>query len=493
MSTGSTTGRAPVIPREVKIVLSVLVISAMVMILNETILSVALPVIMEDFQVGADIAQWLTTGFMLTMAVVIPTTGFLLQRFTTKAIFLAALILFAVGTLVAALAPTFSVLLGARVIQAAGTALVLPLLMTVALTVIPAERRGTIMGIIAIVISVAPAIGPTVSGFILNSLSWHWLFWVMLPIVLVALVVGGSVIRNIGETRRAHFDVFSVILSAFAFGGLIYGLSSMGTILAGEGTAAIIAIVVGVIALAAFAWRQVRLGKDDKALLDLRPFRIRNFTVSLVVVLLAMGSLLGAIMVLPIYLQTSLGVSALVTGLVVMPGGLLQGLAAPLVGRLYDSVGPRPILIPGAFLMAGTVWWMTTLDTNSPTGLVVAMHICFSLGLSLMMTPLMTTALGSLPAQLYGHGSAILNTLQQLAGAAGTAVMIAALSVGTSLAAQSGAATAEATASGTRSAFILAGVIALFALVGSFFVQRVTGDPEESVEVVEVVEERVQS
>ncbi|AGF73427.1 MDR family MFS transporter [Corynebacterium halotolerans] len=481
MNTGSPTGQPPVIPREVKIVLSVLVISAMVMILNETILSVALPAIMSDFNVGADVAQWLTTGFMLTMAVVIPTTGFLLQRFTTKAIFLTALSLFAVGTLVAAIAPAFSVLLGARVIQAAGTALVLPLLMTVALTVIPPERRGTVMGIIAIVISVAPAIGPTVSGFILNSLSWHWLFWVMLPIALLALIAGGSIIRNIGETRTSPFDVPSVILSAAAFGGLVYGLSSMSSIIEGEGTAAITAIIVGVFALVGFVWRQIGLGKKDRALLDLSPFRIRNFTVSLVVVLLAMGSLLGTIMVLPIYLQTALGVSALVTGLVVMPGGLLQGLAAPLIGRLYDAVGPRPILIPGAILMTATVWWMTTLSTDSPTWIVVAMHICFSIGLALMMTPLMTTALGSVPAHMYSHGSAILNTLQQLAGAAGTAAMIAALSIGTGLASEAGRTTAEATATGTRSAFILAGVIAIFALIGSFFVTRVQEPVEQQV------------
>lgn len=232
------------------------------------------------------------------------------------------------------------------------------------------------------------------------------------------------------------------------------------------------------LALVVFVWRQQQLSKRDAALLDLRPFRIRNFTVSLAVVLLAMGSLLGTIMVLPIYLQTSLGVSALVTGMVVMPGGLLQGLAAPLIGRLYDSVGPRPILIPGAVLMTATVWWMTTLDAGSETWVVVVMHICFSIGLSLMMTPLMTTALGSVPSHMYSHGSAILNTLQQLAGAAGTAAMIAALSVGTTLAADGGQAVAEATATGTRSAFLLAGIMAIFALIGSFFVTRV--DEEES-------------
>ena len=464
---------AVTIPREVKIVMTVLVASAMVMILNETILSVALPAIMTDFAIDATLAQWLTTGFMLTMAVVIPATGFLLQRFTTRTIFLTALSLFSVGTAIAAIGPVFPVLLVGRIVQATGTALVLPLLMTVALTVIPPQRRGTVMGIIAIVISVAPALGPTLSGFILSSLSWHWLFWFMLPIGILALVVGGYFITDVGETRAAHFDPLSLILSALAFGGLVYGLSSMGMILEGEGTVAIAAVIIGTLSLVGFVRRQITLGATGKALLDLSPFRIRNFTVSLVVVLLAMAALFGVIMVLPIYLQTSVGVSVLVTGLLLMPGGLLQGLAAPLIGRLYDSIGPRPILIPGALLMTSTVWWMTTLDQNTAIGTIIAMRISFSIGLSLMMTPLMTTALGSVPAHMYSYGSAILNTLQQLAGAAGVAVMIAALSIGTAFATEAGADVAEATATGTRTAFLISGIFSLIALLGSLFVTRV--------------------
>ncbi|QGU06586.1 putative multidrug resistance protein EmrY [Corynebacterium occultum] len=476
----STSPAPQKLPREVVIVLAVLVISAMIMILNETILSVALPSIMEDFQVPETTAQWLTTGFMLTMAVVIPTTGFLLDRFTTKTIFVTALLFFTVGTFIAALAPTFAILLGARIIQAVGTALVMPLLMTVTLTVVPPERRGAMMGIISIVISVAPALGPTVSGFILNSLSWHWLFWMMLPIVLVALVVGTILIKNIGETRKSPLDVLSVLLSALAFGGLVYGLSSIGAILNGEGGMAIMILIIGVISLVVFGWRQIQLGKQGRALMDLRPFQIRNFTFSLLAILLAFGAMLGTVMVLPIYLQNSLGATALVTGLVVMPGGLMQGLIAPFIGRFYDKVGPRPLLIPGAVILAAAAWSLTLLGSSTPIWLVVVLHVGFSLGMCLMMTPLMTTALGSLPKQLYGHGSAILNTLQQLAGAAGTAIMIAALSFGTLLASDSGLSQTAAVASGARVAFIAGAIIAVLALVASLFVTRVREEPSSA-------------
>jgi len=460
------------LPAEVRVILTVLVGSALVMFLNETILSVALPSIMEDFHIPATTAQWLTTGFMLTMAVVIPATGWILQRFTTKQVFLAAVSGFLVGTVVAAAAPTFTVLLIGRIVQAVGTALIMPLLMTVAMTVVPANRRGSVMGVISIVMSVAPALGPTVSGFILNRLTWHWLFWLVVPLITVALVVGAVFIRNIGETTRAPFDPPSVVLSALGFGGLVYALSTLGVDL----PVALGVALVGVLALALFVWRQLKL---ETPLLDLRPFTIRNYTLSVLVALLLMGTLLGVVMVLPIYLQTALGVTALVTGLLLMPGGLASGLLAPFIGRLYDRVGPRPLVIPGALLLLGAVWAMTRLDIASTITEVIAMHIVFSLGLALMMTPLMTTALGSLPQHLYGHGSAILSTLQQLAGAAGTAILIAALAFGTRAAAAGGADLAQATADGAHTAFIVAGIMAVLVLLASPFVTRVAEEQQE--------------
>ncbi|HJD77598.1 MAG TPA: DHA2 family efflux MFS transporter permease subunit [Corynebacterium pollutisoli] len=467
-----STTKKQALPADVKIILIVLVGAALVMFLNETILSVALPSIMADFSIPATTAQWLTTGFMLTMAVVIPTTGWILQRFTTKQVFLAAVTSFLVGTVVAAWAPTFTALLVGRIVQATGTALIMPLLMTVAMTVVPANRRGSIMGVISVVMSVAPALGPTVSGFVLNRFTWHWLFWLVLPLIAVALVVGAIFIRNIGETARSPLDPLSVVLAGLGFGGLVYALSTLGT----EPTVAIGVAVVGVASLALFVWRQIRL---ETPLLDLRPFTIRNYTLSVVVALLLMGTLLGVVMVLPIYLQTALGVTALVTGLLVMPGGLASGILAPFIGRLYDRVGPRPLVIPGALLLFGAVWAMTRLDINSTTTEVIIMHMVFSLGLALMMTPLMTTALGSLPKHLYGHGSAILNTLQQLAGAAGTAILIAALSFGTQAAVAGGADLAQATVDGAHTAFIVAGVMAALVLVASPFVTKVAEEQQE--------------
>ncbi|WP_246389060.1 MDR family MFS transporter [Corynebacterium incognita] len=468
---------------EVTMSLVVLVAAATVMILNETSLSVALPAVMADFGIPATSAQWLTTGFMLTMAVVIPTTGFLIERFSTRQIFVASVLLFMAGTTLAALAPTFLVLLAGRVIQASGTALAMPLLMTVTMTLVPPQRRGTIMGIISVVISVAPALGPTVGGLILDRFSWHFIFWFMLPLGLLILALGVAKLPNVGETRETPLDVPSVVLSVFAFGGLVYGLSSIEQMLAGNATVPVVVTVVGVVSLVFFVRRQLALAKDSRALLDLRPFTIRNYTIAVVIMLLAMGLLLGSVTVLPIYLQTSLGVTAMTAGLVVMPGGLLQGLLSPIIGRIFDSVGPRPLMIPGALAMAVSIWLLSLLGEDAALWKVVAIYMLFAVSVGFMMTPLMTTSLASLPQELYSHGSAILTTLQQLAGATGTALLIVVLTRGTQLGEESGLGEAAATAQGASWAFMVGGTLAVVAAAMTPLVKRVRVDAEETAPV----------
>lgn len=461
------------LPKGTGMTLAVLVLGAMIMILNETSLSVALPAIMADFGIPATSAQWLTTGFMLTMAVVIPATGYLLERLRTRQIFLFAVVAFLVGTVVAAMAPVFPLLLLGRIVQASGTALMMPLLMTVTMTLVPPQRRGSVMGVISIVISVAPALGPTVGGFILNSLTWHFIFWAMVPLVVLILVFGLIKLPNVGEQRTIPLDFLSVVLSVLAFGGLVYGLSSINAILKGEGTTEIIITVVGLISLIIFVRRQNALAKDNRALMDLSPFRVRNYRFAIAIMLLSFGMMLGTVTVLPIYLQTSLGATAAITGLVVMPGGILQALISPFVGRLFDSYGPRPLLIPGVIMLTASLWLMSTLDENDAIWHVVAMHILLAFGMGLMMTPLMTSALSSLPGDLYGHGSAIMNTLQQLAGAAGTAFLVVFLTRGTESSMAAGQAADAATAHGAHWAFLFAGAVGIVACVLAPMVKRI--------------------
>ncbi|MDQ0848177.1 DHA2 family lincomycin resistance protein-like MFS transporter [Arthrobacter sp. B3I9] len=449
--------------RESVTIIVTLLVATFVVILNETIMNVALQRLMVDLRVDAPTVQWLSTGFMLTMAVVIPTTGFILQRLSTRAVFLLAMGLFAGGTLLAALAPGFEILLLARIVQAGGTAIMLPLLMTTILTLVPIARRGAVMGNVSIAISVAPAMGPTVSGAILEHFSWRFMFVFVLPIALAALAIGARYLTNVGETEKSRLDALSVVLTVPAFGGLVYGLSQIGGGQGGPGSPAVVALVVGAAAMVAFVFRQLRLQKSSAPLLDLRAFNFRMFTVSVLLLVVAMIALFGAVILLPLYLQEVRGLKSLETGLVLLPGGLAMGLLGPFIGRAFDKVGPLPLTLAGSVLLVLSLFQFALLDASTPVAWIVALHVGLGLGLALLFTPAFTTGLNPLPPHLYSHGSAIMSTLQQVAGAAGTALLVSIYAV---VAASSGM------VAGMHAAFLTAAAIAVAAVVLSALMRK---------------------
>lgn len=452
-------------------VIAVLLVSTFVVILNETIMSVALPVLLTDLDITAGVGQWLTGGFLLTMSVVIPITGFLIRRVSTRVLYGAAMGLFSTGTLVAALAPGFGVLMVARVVQAGGTSIMLPLLMTTVMTLVPPARRGAIMGNISIVIAVAPAIGPTVSGLVLSVLGWRFMFWLVLPIAVVTLVLGLRRIVDIGEPTDTRIDVVSVLLSVVGFGGLVYGLSSIGQAASGEVVPLWVPFVAGGLGLVAFVLRQLQLQRTDGALLDLRTFRARTFTTASILMMLMMAALLGTIVLLPIYMQTVLGLDPLGTGLLLLPGGLLMGLLGPIVGRLYDKVGARMLLVPGAVVTSAALWFATLFTATSSMWLVLVFHLMLSAGLACAFTPLFTAGLGAVEPRLYSYGSAIFSTTQQLAGAAGVALLVSVLSVREAALAAGGASEVEQTAGGIHAAFLVAACLSVVAVAGAFLIR----------------------
>jgi MFS transporter, DHA2 family, lincomycin resistance protein len=465
-----------------------LLAAAFVAILNETTMGVAVPHLIGDLGITAVEAQWITTSFMLTMAIVIPITGFLLQRFTTRAVFVTAMSLFSAGTLLAILAPGFPMLVAARVVQASGTAIMMPLLMTTLMTVVPPNARGRMMGRVSVVMSLAPAIGPTVSGLLLDTVGWRWIFGIVLPIALVALVAGARWIHNLGETRKAPIDVLSVILSAFGFGGVVYGLSLIGG--GGHGGESggqqgggesnslmlLIALGVGVVSLGLFVWRQIMLQRRDRALLDLRVFRSANFTLSVGYLAIMSMAFFGAINILPLYLNASLGITSLVTGLIVLPGSLAMGLAGPIVGRMYDRWGTRVLLIPGSILTSGMLWLYTLFDAHTPVWIVMTVQTVLSIGLAFSFTPLFTASLGSLQPRLYSYGSAIVSTLQQVAGAAGIALMFTVMAAATLTATAADASAADASAAGAHAAFLVAAILSLPLIVLAFLIRKPADD-----------------
>ncbi|WP_314507433.1 MFS transporter [uncultured Microbacterium sp.] len=329
------------------------------------------------------------------------------------------------------------------------------------------------MGVVSIVIAVAPAIGPTVSGVILSVADWRWIFWLVLPISILALVLGAIFLRNVTKTHFVKFDVLSTVLSAFAFGGLIFGLSSVGEAALGHAPVPVwIPIVVGTVALIAFVLRQLQLQRTDAALLDLRTFRSRPFSIAVALIAIVMASLFGSLILLPIYLQQVLGLNTLAVGLVLLPGGILMGAMAPLVGSAFDRYGPTTLVIPGVMIVAGALWGMTTFGAATPVAWIIAVHATLSIGLGLVLTPLLTSALGSLPQPLYPHGSAILRTVQQVAGAAGTALFVTVMTVTAAAQSELGAAPSTSTAAGVHNALLIGALVATLGALLACFVRK---------------------
>lgn len=461
-------------PRGMRVIW-LLLIAAFVAILNETTMGIAIPHLNEDLGLPPELGQWMTSAFMLTMAVVIPTTGFMLVRFTTRQVFLAAMISFTLGTLICLVAPGFTLLLVGRVVQAAGTGVMMPLLMTTMMNVVPPHSRGRMMGRVGLVISLAPAIGPTLSGAVLETLSWRWLFAIVLPIALIALALGAKWMLNLGETTHAPIDILSIVLSAIAFGGIVFGLSQFGGHGEGAAGSAMIGWIVmafGAVALALFVWRQLALQKKDDALLDLRVFRSRNFVVAVTIMAVVAFSMFGTLSLLPLYLQNVAGLDSLQAGLVLLPGSVLMGLLGPVMGRIYDARGPKTLLVPGTIMIAAALFVYSTLGENTPIGVLIAVQIVMSLGLASSFTPLFSASLGSLERRLYSHGSAALNTLQQVAGAVGTALLVSLYSTALHLGEAEGLSIADAGAPGARTAFLLAAIVALVPVVLAFFIRK---------------------
>ncbi|MEQ2527293.1 DHA2 family efflux MFS transporter permease subunit [Robertmurraya yapensis] len=398
----------------------VLLLGSFLSILNQTILNVALPDLMNQFDVSATTIQWLSTGFMLVNGILIPVTAFLMKRFSTRQLFITSMLLLFIGTLINATAPSFGFLLTGRLIQAAGAGIIMPLLMTVVLVVFPAEGRGTAMGMIGLAMIFAPAIGPTLAGVVIEHLSWRWLFIGMLP--LVAIVIGLSLkfLINVSEPSKAKLDVTSVILSTLGFGLLLYGFSTAGD--KGWGDLLVLTFVVaGVIFLYTFCRRQLSSGDP---LLNLKVFKYKTFTMTAIINSLLTMVMYGDMILLPIYLQASRGFSVLETGLLLLPGALINALLSPLSGRLLDKVGIKPLAIFGLIFTIPALWGVTDLSESTTYTYLMVRTIILRIGLTFLSMPITAGGLNALPKELNAHGSSVTNTVRQVAGAIGTALII---------------------------------------------------------------------
>ncbi|MHA6251571.1 MDR family MFS transporter [Oceanobacillus sp. CAU 1775] len=440
----------------------VLITGAFVAILNQTLLGTALPVIMVDLNIDENTVQWLQSSFMLVNGIMIPITAFLIGRFTTRGLFLTAMTLFSLGTLTAALSFNFEILLMGRILQAAGAGIMMPLMQTILMLIFPIERRGAAMGMFGLVIAFAPAIGPTLSGYIVEMASWKVLFWMILPIAIIDIILAYFILKNVTKKTNPKLDVLSIILSTFGFGGILYAFSIAGSS-GWTSLEVILGMGIGIITLVWFILRQLNL---EEPILEFRVLKYKMFMISTIIGMVAFISMIGAAVVLPLYMQNMLGYSPSLSGLALMAGAVLHGILNPFTGRLFDRYGARWLAISGSLLMAVGTLMLTVLSTETSFIYLATTHTLRMVGISMVMMPVTTAGLNVLPNDLIAHGAAVNNTLRQVAGAIGTALPIT-IMTRTAIPGEG----VEGLIHGVNVSFIFAGVISVIGLVLSFYIK----------------------
>ncbi|WP_057915908.1 DHA2 family efflux MFS transporter permease subunit [Peribacillus muralis] len=454
-----------------------LLLSGFIGMFSETALNVALSQFMIVFDISASTAQWLTTGYLLTIGILVPISALLMQWFTTRQLFITSITLSLIGTVIAALSPFFDLLLTGRIIQAIGMAILLPLIFNTILVIFPPEKRGMVMGFLGLVLVVAPAIGPTLSGIILESLGWEWIFWIPLPLYTICLLIGIRYIQNVSTITKPKIDVISIFTSTLGFGGIVFALSSLGESTAGiKNSAVMITTTIGFVSLIVFVTRQLKM---EQPMLNLRAFKYPMFTLGTFMIFSCMMFTMVAMIVLPMFLIQGFGLNAIAAGLVLLPGGILQALMSPVTGRLFDKFGPKWLIPLGLSFITVALLFFSNITLDTHIAIIVVLHSLLMIGICLVWMPAQTNGLNQLPPSFYPDGSAIMNTLQQIAGAIGTAVAITIITLGVDRFMQdsqnqfNSANESLALVAGTQESFIFVLIVAIIGLICSLFIKKV--------------------
>ncbi|MGG3122444.1 DHA2 family efflux MFS transporter permease subunit [Priestia megaterium] len=399
--------------------LIVLMLGLFLAILNQTLLNVAIPHLITEFGVTANTAQWLLTGYMLVNGALIPLSAFLIERFGVRRLFLFAMFCFTVGSLICGIAPTFPIMLTGRLIQAIGGGVLSPLVMTIIVFIFPPHMRGKGMGIFGLAMMFAPAIGPTLSGWVIQNYDWHILFNSMVPLGAIVLIIAFFQLKDIQPPKDVKVHMPSVVTSLAGMGLLLYGFSEAGN----DGwtdPVVLSTIIGGAVLLIIFVLQQI---KSEKPLLDMRVFKYNIFSLSNIISIAITISMYAGMFLLPIYLQNIRGYSAFDSGLLLLPGALVMLVMSPISGTLFDKVGPRPLAIVGMLITSISTFEFTKLTMDTPFNHILGIYIIRSFGMSLLMMPIMTAGLNQLPQRLSSHGTSMSNTLRQVSGSIGISLM----------------------------------------------------------------------
>ncbi|MFW3538152.1 DHA2 family efflux MFS transporter permease subunit [Vagococcus fluvialis] len=444
-------------------VLIILLFGTFLSFLNQTLMNVALPSVMKDFDITAAQGQWLSNGYMLISGVMIPATAFLIDRFKTRHLYLTSMIVFTLGTFIASISINYPMLIAGRMIQALGAGPISPLMTVVIMNMFPVQSRGKAMGFIGLAMNFAPAIGPTLSGWIVQSYDWRSIFYVILPLGIINILVAVFALKNFGEQTYPKFNFLGIVLSTIGLGTLLLGFSNAGDKpwltfnVAGF-------VLIGLVVTGLFIYQQTH---TKLPMLNFSVFKHRIFTLSSITNFVVIMGLYGGMILLPLYIQNVRGVSPMTSGMVLLPGAIIMAIMSPITGALYDRIGARYLSFTGLIILSIGTFMFTLIDMNTTVIYLAIMQGVRSFGLGLALMPIQTDALNDLPLELMSHGSAMYNTIRQIAGSLGTALLVTIMSISTSnFAAENvGISIEEATLHGIQIAYIVVTAISIVAAV----------------------------
>ncbi|GGF68556.1 MFS transporter [Paenibacillus albidus] len=387
-----------------------IIVGMIMVILDGTVVNVAVPELVKYFSSDLSTIQWAITGYTLALAAVIPLAGWMTDRYGSKQVFLATVTMFVLGSILCSVAQTSSQLVLFRVIQGLGGGMVAPIGMAMVFKLAPIERRGSIMGMLGIPMLLAPAMGPILSGWLVESVSWHWIFLINLPIGIIAIILGVKYLPKSEKKGKTPLDLFGMILAPIAFSMLAYGVNEGGGI-GWSSTQAIAGLSVGGVALILFIIVELR---HKYPLLELRVFRSTDFTRGIILTWVTQAALFGSMLFVPLYLQQIRNFTPLETGLILLPQALASGIGMPLGGRLFDKIGARPLAFVGLTIISTALFLLSgiTVDTSLPV-IMVCLGL-LGLGMGLSMMPLNTHVLNSAPREWVGRVTPLTAAAQQV-------------------------------------------------------------------------------
>lgn len=446
------------------VISAVFLLGAFITFLNSTFMNVALSDIMKELNISVSTAQWLSTGYMLATGIIVPFTAFLIDKIRTRTLFLIAMCIFTAGTIIGSIANNFNMLLLARLTQGVAGGIMTSLMQTVFMIIFPKEKRGFAMGIVGVVIAFAPAIGPTLSGWIVNNYHWRYLFYVVMPFAILDIILGFFLLKNVTGGKNVSADILSFIASTIGFGALLYGFSNAGNY-SWTNIAVYLPLILGIVFIGLFIYRQLNL---KEPMLNLDVFRSRVFTYATIIVMIVYAALISSELILPMYLENVKRLSAFDTGLILMPGAIVMGIMNPITGNLFDKYGARVLALTGLTILTIGNLGLSFLTINTTKEYVMFIYALRMFGISMTMMPLTTSGLNTLDKSLYAHGNAANNTLRQVAGSIGTSIIITIMSK--TSASSNISNPLKATVHGMNMSFLSTAVLTLVGVVLAFFV-----------------------